>query len=137
MITGGDIIIYKWTGTAWTAIAKTRSDELQSQCEMLEKASSTQQKWKEFESGRAEWGLNVGWLITEEADINKVLLVGEKIRIHVGASGGYSGGAGGVTGYLIIQQCKMTMNQGHLATGSFVAKGTGPLEIAEEETTTL
>ena len=45
MITGGDIIIYKWTGTAWTAVAKTRSDELQAQCEMLEKASSTQQSW--------------------------------------------------------------------------------------------
>ena len=130
MITGGNIIIYKWNGSAWEAIAKTRSDELQTQCELLEKASATQQTWKEYEPGRAEWGLNVGWLITQVADINKVLKVRERIKIHVGAAGGYSGGAGGVTGFAIIQQCKMSMNQGHLATGSFVAKGDGPLELA-------
>lgn len=130
MITGGDIIIYKWTGTAWEAIAKTRSDELQTQCELLEKASATQQTWKEYDPGRAEWGLNVGWLITQAADINKLLEVRTRIKIHVGASGGYSGGAGGVTGFAIVQQCKLTLNQGHLATGSFVAKGDGPLQIA-------
>lgn len=130
MITGGDIIIYKWTGSAWEAIAKTRSDELQSQCELLEKASATQQTWKEYDPGRAEWGLNVGWLITQASDINKLLEVRTRIKIHVGASGGYSGGAGGVTGFAIVQQCKLTLNQGHLATGSFVAKGDGPLELA-------
>lgn len=129
---GNNIIVYIYnsTATAWQAIAATKSDELQAECELIEKASSSQHEWREYTTGRKSWQLNVGWLVTAVSDIEKVLTIGTRVKIHVGARGGYEDGtASGVTGFAIVRTCKATMTRGNLANGSFVFVGDGPLEI--------
>lgn len=124
---GNNIIVYTYSGSAWTPIAAVKSDELQHECDLIEKASATQQDSKEFIAGRKQWSLNVNWLVTAETDIEKVLLVGTRVKIHVGARGGYSGGSGGLTGFAYVKMCKVTDTRGNLSVGSFSFVGDGPL----------
>jgi hypothetical protein len=95
---------------------------------MLEKASSTQQDWKEFDPGRKSWSLNISWLVTAVSDINKVLLLGTKVKIHIDGRG-YTGGATGLTGFALVKNCKMTLTRGNLAQGSLALQGTGELAV--------
>ena len=128
-VNGNEIIVYKLVGETWTAIALTRSDEIMVDGEVIEIASSTSadHEWKRHIAGRKEWALNVAWLVSEVADIEKVLLVGDRIKIHIGARGGYSGASGGLTGFAIVKQAKVTMTRGSLANGSFAFIGDGAL----------
>ena len=126
---GNNIIIYIYSGSAWVAVASTKSDELQAECDLIEKASETQQDWKEYEPGRKSWGLNVNWLVTAVSDIEKVLTIGTRVKIHVGARGGYSDGAGGLTGFAYVKNCKVNMTRGNLANGSFQFTGNGELAV--------
>lgn len=130
-VNGNNIVVYKYntTASAWQAIAATKSDELQAECKMLEKASSTQHEWEEYNPGRKNWKLNVGWLVTAISDIENVLTIGERVKIHIGARGGYNDGAGGLTGFAFVQTCKVTMTKGNLSNGSFAFVGDGPLEV--------
>lgn len=127
-VNGNNIIIYTYSGSAWVAVAGTKSDELQSECELIEKASSTQQEWKEYIAGRKGWSLNVNWLVSAVSDIQKVLQIGTRVKIHVG-SRGYTGGASGVTGFAFVKNCKVNMTRGNLANGSFSFTGDGELAI--------
>ncbi len=128
---GNNIIVYIYnsTATAWQAIAATKSDELQAECELIEKASSSQHEWKEYTTGRKSWQLNVGWLVTAVSDIEKVLTIGTRVKIHVGARGGYNDGADGVTGFAIVRTCNVRAVKSNLANGSFVFIGDGPLAV--------
>lgn len=124
---GNNIIVYTYNGSAWTAIASVRSDELQHECDLIEKASATQQGSKEYIVGRKQWSLNVNWMLTTASDLEKVLTVGTRVKIHVGARGGYSGGTGGLTGFAYVKMCKVTSTRGNLSVGSFAFVGDGPL----------
>ena len=123
---GNDIIISTYQGSSWVAVAAVKSDELQAECEMIPKASADQQSWNEYEPGRKGWTLNTNWLVSAVADIRKVLIVGTKVRIHVGSRNGYSASTG-VTGYAIVKNCKVNTPNLGLCTGSFVFQGTGSL----------
>lgn len=125
---GNNIIVYASSdnGTTWTAVAATKSDELQTECELIEKASASQQAWREYIPGRKSWGLNVAQLVTAVADIRNVLQIGTRVKIRVGGRS-YSGSAG-VEGFAIVKQCKVSMARGALANGSFIFQGDGPLE---------
>jgi predicted secreted protein len=125
---GNNIIVYASNdnGTSWTAVAATKSDELQTECELIEKASAAQQAWREYIPGRKSWGLNVAQLVTAVADIRNVLQIGTRVKIRVGGRT-YSGSAG-VEGFAIVRQCKVSMTRGALANGSFIFQGDGPLE---------
>ena len=124
---GNNIIVYTYSGSAWTPIAAVKSDELQHECDLIEKASATQQRAKEYISARSQWSLNVNWLMTTVSDLEKVLMVGTRVKIHVGARGGYSGASGGLTGFAYVKMCKVTNTRGNLSIGSFSFVGDGPL----------
>ena len=111
-VNGNEIIVYKLVGETWTAIALTRSDEIMVDGEVIEIASSTSadHEWKRHIAGRKEWAL-----------------VGDRIKIQIGARGGYSGASGGLTGFAIVKQAKVTMSRGSLANGSFAFIGDGAL----------
>ena len=128
-INGNNIMVYTWNGTAWTAMAATRSDEIQVDGEPIEIASSdvNDADWKRHIIGRKEWSLNVSWLVTAVADIEKVLAVGTRVRVHIGQRGGYSGASGGLTGYALIQRAKVTNTRGALSNGTFQFIGDGAL----------
>ena len=123
--TGNFIIISKKVGNDWVQIAATKSHSLNVQVDMIEKASSTQQSWKEYVAGRKEWSVNVSYLVMEDANNNvrDVLSVGDNIQLKISdRNGSYS-----VTGYAIMTTCKQDYSIGNLCIGSFAFQGTGAL----------
>ena len=107
------------------AIAGTKSDELNVDCETIEIASATDQGWTHYISGRKSWSLTVGWLLLANTDVRKVLLVGSSVTIKIKGRGDTD--ANGLQGSAIISKAKITAIRGNLATGSFAFVGNGPL----------
>ena len=118
----GNNIIVLMNGTA---IAGTKSDELQVDCETIKIASSTDQGWTHYISGRKSWSLTVGWLVLANTDVRKALLVGSSVTIKF--KGRNATDANGLSGSAIIKTCKITAIRGNLAQGSFSFGGNGPL----------
>ena len=107
------------------AIAGTKSDELQVDCETIKIASATDQGWTHYISGRKSWSLTVGWLVLANTDVRKALLVGSSVTIKF--KGRNATDANGLSGSAIIKTCKITAIRGNLAQGSFTFAGNGPL----------
>lgn len=103
-------------------IAGTRTNEINTECGVIEIASATQQDWQEFISGRKSWSLSVGWLLLANADVQKVLKVGTMVTVYV-----KSGSTQLLTGTALITNARLTLGQGNLAQGSFALKGSGAL----------
>ena len=126
---GNNIIVQTYNGSSWVAVAATKSDELQAEADMIEKASATQQatqqSWKEYIPGRKGWSLNVSWLVSQVADIQKVLQVGTRVQLRNCSRSNPAWN--NVTGYAYVKTCKITMTRGNIATGSFSFIGDGAL----------
>jgi predicted secreted protein len=120
-ILGNNIIVMM----GGTAIAGTKSDELQVECETIEIASSTDQGWTHYLAGRKSWSLTVGWLLLATTDVRKALTVGSTVTIKF--KGRNDTDANGLSGSAIIRTCKITAVKGNLAQGSFQFVGNGPL----------
>lgn len=124
-INGNNILIGTMSGSTFTALAAVKSHEANSSAETIEKASSTQQDWKEFIAGRKEWSISVNYLILQDTNTNveDLLKVGVTYAIRIkGRTGSYK-----VSGNAICTQCKQDYARGTLAVGSFAFKGTGAL----------
>lgn len=123
---GNSIIIGKMVNGNFEAFAAVKSHDIQNQCDLLEKASATQQTYKEYIAGRAEWGINVSYLVLQDANSNieDLMKVRQTYRICIkGRTGEYA-----IYGDVICTQCKQSYQQGNLAVGSFALKGTGELK---------
>ena len=120
-ILGNNIIVLM----GGTAIAGTKSDELQVDCETIEIASATDQGWTHYLAGRKSWSLTVGWLVLADTDVRKALTVGSSVTIKI--KGRNATDANGLQGSAIIRTCKITAIEGNLANGSFQFVGNGPL----------
>ena len=118
----GNNIIVLMNGTA---IAGTKSDELQVDCDTIEIASATDQDWVHSIAGRKSWSLNVGWLVLANLDVRKVLLAGSVVTIKIKARG--TSDSSGLQGAAILKTVKITATRGNLAQGSFAFVGNGPL----------
>ena len=103
-------------------IAGTRTNEINTECGVIEIASATQQDWQEFIAGRKSWSLSVGWLLLANTDVQKILKVGAMVTIYV-----KTGSTQLLTGKALITQARLTLGQGNLAQGSFALKGSGAL----------
>ena len=122
---GNSIIIGTMSGSTFTPFAAVRSHDVQNQCDVIEKASASQQTAKEFIPGREEWAINVSYLVLQDANSNieDLLKVRQTYRICIkGRTGTYN-----LFGDVICTQCKQSYQQGNLAVGSFALKGTGAL----------
>ena len=124
---GNNIIVYTSTdnGSHWTAVAGTKSDEIQVDGETIEISSATDAEWKHHIAGRNSWSLQTSWLVTAVADIRKVLTVNTRVKIRIGGRTFSSGS--GLEGYALIRTAKVTATRGSLANGSFAFIGDGPL----------
>ena len=122
---GNNILIGTMSGSTFTALAAVKSHEANSSADTIEKASSTQQDWKEFIAGRKEWSINVNYLVLQDTNTNveDLLKVGTTYAIRIkGRTGSYK-----VSGNAICTQCKQSYIRGTLAVGTFAFKGTGAL----------
>ena len=68
---GNNIIVYQQSGSTWTAIAATKSDELQVSAGTIEIANADEKDWTRCVAGRKSWGLTTNWLVTTVNDIEK------------------------------------------------------------------
>lgn len=125
-INGNNILIY----INGAAVAGTKSNEVQSNRELIEIASPTSGEWREFITGRKDWGFTVSWLVSSHSDIQQLLLSAGVVTVRIVGRGQSLG----LTGRAIVQSCKMTFTRGNLAQGSLQLKGSGPL-TAEQATT--
>ena len=118
-INGNNILIY----INGAAVAGTKSNEVQSNRELIEIASPTSGEWREFITGRKDWGFTVSWLVSSHSDIQQLLLSAGVVTVRIVGRGQSLG----LTGRAIVQSCKMTFTRGNLAQGSLQLKGSGPL----------
>ena len=122
---GNSIIVGKMVNGEFEAFAAVKSHDIQNQCDVIEKASALQQTFKEYIAGRADWAINVSYLVLQDANSNieDLLKVRQTYRICIkGRTGTYN-----LYGDAICTQCKQSYQQGNLAVGSFALKGTGAL----------
>jgi len=125
-MTGKDItVIIAQNGTA-LASTRIKSNDIKTKCDVIEKASATQQTWKEFVAGRSEWSINVGYLVLAAPQVRNVLLVRQTFDLTFTASDGTSTST--LTGKAILTTADIKANTGSLAQGTFAFQGTGPLQ---------
>lgn len=124
-VLGNNIVIMVQNGQNWEAIAATKSDRIQVNGEMIEINDPDSGQWRKFLMGKLSWALNIGWLVTQAADLRKVLLVGSRVKVRIGQS--TFSASTGLEGYAYIQQCECGATINSLATGAFVLQGDGAL----------
>ena len=125
-MTGKEItVILSQNGTA-LASTRIRSNEIQTTADTIEKASATQQDWREYIAGRKEWQVTTNYLVQSTGnEIDKVLNVGVKYDVQFidNTSGHMLGGEA------ILVSAKISAIKGNLITGSFQFKGSGALNF--------
>jgi len=121
-------VIYISDSAGGNPIAATKSDEIDTLCELIEKASATQSQWREYMAGRKEWGMTVNWLVTASTDIEKLLYNGGTYTLNVIHRNG-STKTTLLSGTAICQQAKVVSSINGLVNGSFVFKGSGALAV--------
>ena len=125
-VNGNNILIY----IGGQAVAGTKSNEVQTNKELLERADPTSGAWRAYIEGRKDWGFTIGTLVTTHQDIEQLLLQAGTVTVRILGRGQSLG----LTGQAIVQSCKMSFSCGNLAQGSLQLKGTGPL-VKETATT--
>ena len=131
-MTGKDILIFLTYNNTTVGITACKSSELTGQSELIEKASSTQQKWREYIAGRNDWGFTASYLVMRAAPsvtnqiggtLADLLKIGTKFGVTIrDRANTYS-----LSGSAFLQQVKQTYSVGNLIAGSFQFKGTGAL----------
>ena len=121
-MTGKDIIVILSQGGTALASTSIRSQDIQTSCAIIEKASSTQQDWEEHIAGRKSWNLTVNYLVLSSAKVNDLLYVGQTFDVSMNI-----GETTYLVGKAIMNQAKQTATIGNLTQGSFSLKGSGPL----------
>ena len=114
-----------------TAIASTKSNEIQTDCDVIEISDATDGVWKHYITGRKSWSINVSFLVgstsvigTAQPGLRDMLCVGNTYTLKF-VKRGTTGE--GVTGTAILKTCKITASRGNLCTGSFQFVGSGSL----------
>lgn len=128
MAVNGYKIIIKLDGTA---IAATKSNEINVGCETIETASSTNGDWKSHIAGRKEWSVTTSFLLLSDADIKNrlypggTLAMGETYTLTICSNG--SSGTTHLTGTAILNRYQVAATVGNLVTGNFSFIGTSAL----------
>jgi len=118
---GNNILVY----LNGTAIAGTKSNEIQTECDMIEVTNQNSAQWRQYLAGRKNWSVSTGFLVLAGADIKKLLNVGTTYTLRFRDRAG----SNIIEGQAILKTCKISATRGNLATGAFSFQGSG--ELAE------
>ena len=121
IIQGRNILIYAGSSGTTPAIAGAKSCTIMEQCDLMEKASASNQNSKEFEAGRTEWEISISHLVMASAEYEGLIKVGTTLQLSVVVNGVRK------VGSAICQHAEIGGTAGNLATGSVRLKGSGPL----------
>lgn len=126
-ILGNDLIIAIATGSETpTAIASSKSCDIETNCELKEISSPTSSIYRTYISGRKTWRVVVNFLVASSSlgvlsakNIGTTYTLQAYIREN--SSVDY------IQGTAILQQAKITGTRGNLLTGSWVFIGSGDI----------
>ena len=121
VVLGKDIRIYAGTSGTAPIIAGAKSCTSSEKCDLIEKASASNQTSKEYIVGRTEWEISISHLVISSNEYQGMLKVGTLFNISVVINNVRK------TGTAICNQADIGGAVGNLATGSVHLKGTGPL----------
>lgn len=124
-MTGKDIVVVLSQGGTAVASAYIRTQDIQTEGEQEERASATQQTWREYLAGRCGWSLTVGYLVLAASQIADLLLVNQTFDVTLKDKDNTCS----LVGKAIMRSVKHTATVGNLAQGSFSLLGTGPLAV--------
>ena len=105
------------------AKAGTRSNEIQSDCEIIEISSSTDKDWKAVIAGRKSWSVQTSFIVTATSSVRQLLNVGTSYTLVIRDRSG----SNSVSGTAILTSCRISAIRGNLATGQFAFTGSGAL----------
>lgn len=129
----GNRIIIKSNGTT---IAASKSNEIHTECEVIEIASLTNAQWREFITGRKQWSLNLTFLVTalkpanigtNVPDPRNPLSIGSTYTIVIQQNAQGTEQAITLSGTAICRDCRITSTVGNLSNGTIILQGTGAL----------
>ena len=72
VIQGRNILIYAGNSGTTPVVAAAKSCTISEQCDMLEKASASNQSSKEFEPGRTEWDISISHLVVANSEYQAI-----------------------------------------------------------------
>lgn len=117
-------------------ICGTKANTIQSDCETIEIASTSDSQWQHFIAGRKKWSVSVDFLLVESSSgnmsvsIGNLLSVGSAYTLIIKTRNG-----GGVQGSAILNAMDLRGVVGNLASGSWKFVGNGPMEQYPTPTT--
>ena len=125
-VKGKDVLIYEGPIGTMPIIAGAKSCTVSTSCDLMEKASSTAARQREYIAGRQDWEVSLNHLVTAVDPFHGVLAPGNTyfLRIVIGNAT--------LTGRAICQQADITGTKGNLATGAIKFKGISPLVEPED-----
>lgn len=118
---GRNVIIYQGVSGTTKAVAGAKTCTINSSCDLIEKASSTQQTAKEFIAGRSEWDVTMDHLVITGSEFEGINKVRSRVYLRVVVNG--------VTmkGYAICTNAGLSAPVDGLAKGTIKFKGDGEL----------
>ena len=108
-----------------TIIAGTRSNEIQTDCDMIEISNPNSGDWRQYMAGRKDWSVQTSFLVTNVTNIRQLLNIGTSYNLVFRDRNSTSGAS--VSGTAILKTCKISSVRGNLVTGSFAFQGSGAL----------
>ena len=118
------MFIYSGASGTSPVIAAAKSCTINIKYELIEKASSTQQRAKEYIYGRYEWDLTVDHLVVSSNEFQGLSLAGgTRLLISVVINGVRK------KGYVLCPQAGLSAPVSGLATGSVKFQGDGAFDI--------
>ncbi len=109
-----------------TIIAGTRSNEIQTDCDMIEISNPNSGDWRQYMAGRKDWSVQTSFLVTNVTNIRQLLNIGTSYNLVFRDRNSTSGAS--VSGTAILKTCKISSVRGNLVTGSFSFQGSGQLQ---------
>ena len=122
---GKNLIIYQ----GGTAIAGTRSNDIEHSAETIEVSNANVGSSKSFIAGQKQWQVTTNYHVSanDSTSLQKVLNVGNAYTLVFGATGQTDSTKHGLTGTAILRQARITATLGNLVQGTFIFQGTGAL----------
>ena len=130
---GNTILVYKSS----TIIAGMKSNDVQTNVDLIEIASSDTSVWKQYITGRKEATITVGYLVVADTSalgvsggngVRDLLQVGNSFTLKFKKRS--AADSAGVSGTFILKTAKITSQRGALVQGSFQFQGTSALAAA-------
>ena len=127
---GNDLIVYYGT----TAIARTKSNDVQVDAELIEVSSPLTGLWEYYITGRKSGSISVSYLVVGDSSaigvsggngVRDLLQAGNSFTLKFKQRG--AADSAGVSGTFILETVKITAQRGALVQGSFQFKLNGEL----------